>query len=147
MDAVEKENQEPAMMVDSAVSGATKRISSAARKSEPAAEKKSTKTLEADIGGGDDDDGDEDDLDDGDDTVPPPATTASSATSKEVDDPQSLTVMQLKSWLTRLNVTFPQQTKPKTFYLQLLYEHEPQLQGRAVPALPSTRKSQGKRRR
>lgn len=49
------------------------------------------------------------------------AAAAAAASSADLRDPAALTIAQLKSWLTSLDVEFPQKAQPKAFYVDLAY--------------------------
>ena len=53
---------------------------------------------------------------------------SSTAGSEEPVDPHGLTIPQLKSWLTELNVDFPMKAQKRDFYVGLLYRTLPELQ-------------------
>ena len=50
------------------------------------------------------------------------------AGSEEPVDPQSLSIPQLKSWLTEMDVSFPMKAEKKEFYVQLVYQALPELE-------------------
>jgi myosin heavy subunit len=51
-----------------------------------------------------------------------PAATDVTDALNNLRDPNSMTINELKSWLTSLDITFPQKSQPKTWYIDLAYE-------------------------
>jgi hypothetical protein len=56
------------------------------------------------------------------------SSSAASSGSGVLRDPQSMTINELKSWLTSLDVSFPQKAQPKAWYVDLAYKSVPGLE-------------------
>jgi hypothetical protein len=50
------------------------------------------------------------------------AAAGSVISASQLKDPQSLSIPQLKSWLTSLNIEFPQKPQTKAWYIELAYD-------------------------
>ena len=70
--------------------------------------------------------------------APSRVSTGAGAVSEEAVNPASLTIQQLKSWLTEMDVALPVKAGKRDFYVDLVYQHEPELEQhfprRAQPA-------------
>merc|ERR1711871_571196 len=61
------------------------------------------------------------------------------------DNITSLTVQKLKSLLTEMDVTIPASAKRKQHYIDLVYEHHPDLKDQKPPVVATRRKRGGRR--